>query len=154
MKRTRARIRSILAAAAIACVAVGGASQARNAPGSIARAQLPEDAGCFGLNWSSMINNCGSVKAIEAPLSTDSYGTYTVRVNALGASPSANVGCRAVGTDAGVQSIYATDGNRWLPAFGTPQTLTTSAYVPPGGRLFVICDMYPGGRVNSFNWPN
>ncbi len=120
MKCTRARIGTIFAAAAIACVAIQGASHAaRNAPGSIARAQLPGDAGCFGLNWSSMINNCGSAKAIEAPLHTESSGTYTVQVHAFGPSPSGNVGCRAIGADADVWSIWS-DSNRWLSAFNTP----------------------------------
>lgn len=151
MSHTKTRILSILSAAAIACVTSQGLSDARSIPASAGRARFAADYDCFSLAWSSMSNVCSSTKRLEIPLVVDAAGTYTVTVNAQGASASNNVGCEAVGSTAAADVISAS-GVHWLPAFGSPQSITGSAFVWNGGRLYATCDVQPSGRVNTFIW--
>jgi hypothetical protein len=151
MTRTNARILSILSAATIACVTSQGLSYARSIPASAGRARFAADADCFSLSYQTMTNVCSTSKRLEIPLVVDAAGTYTVSVVAQGATSSNNVGCEAVGSNAAATS-YSISGVHWLPVFGSAQTITASAYVPSGGRLYATCDVSPNGRVNTLVW--
>lgn len=145
------RYLSVLAAGAMALGISHTPSQARNVMPSAGRAQHAADYGCFWLNFSTMTNGCSSVKRLETSLPIDSSGWVNVNVNAQGASPSNNVGCEAIAVNAAATSLWAY-GVRWLPAFGSAQTITTTTWVPGGGGLYVYCDVYPNGRVNTINY--
>jgi hypothetical protein len=125
---------------------------ARTMPASSGRAVAWSDGSCFGMNSSSMQNNCSTLRSFELPLVVDSAGSKTVYVTAYGATPSNNVGCIAVGVNRELTAAWSSS-RLWLPAFGSSKVITlTGAYVPAGGLFYTNCHVNPGGRVNVVDY--
>ncbi|NTX66452.1 hypothetical protein HUA74_37915 [Myxococcus sp. CA051A] len=124
------------------------AVMARSTPASSGKAVFWSDSSCFLMNGSTMSNGCSTRRSFEIPLTSDSANRKTVFVTAIGATPSKNVGCMAVGVNREA-TVFWGGARRWLPAFGSAQVITlTDAYVPGYGYLFVNCHLDPGGQVN------
>jgi hypothetical protein len=151
MIRKSTRYLSVLAAGAMALGIAHTPSQALTIMPSAGRATDAADYGCFWLSYSTMTNGCSSVKRLETSLPIGGSGWVNVKVNAQGASPSNNVGCEAIAVNDAVTSFWGY-GVRWLPAFGSAQNIMTTTWVPGGGGLYVYCDVYPNGRVNTINY--
>ncbi|NOJ92065.1 hypothetical protein HMI51_03765 [Corallococcus coralloides] len=125
------------------------AAMARSVPASIGRPVTWSDGSCFFMSYSTMYNGCSTRRGFEIPLTSDSSGSKTVVVTALGASPSNNVGCMAIGMNREA-TLYWGGTRKWLPAFGTAQFITlTDAYIPAYGYLYANCLVDPGGQINT-----
>lgn len=123
------------------------AVMARSFPASGGRPVDWADGTCFGMSGSAMYNTCTTAKRYEFALMIDSAGSKTVQVIGYGATSSNNVGCAVAGVNR--EGTLAWGGTRkWLPGFGSRQTITlTDGYVPAGGYMYLNCQVEPGGTI-------
>ncbi|AFE04509.1 hypothetical protein COCOR_02146 [Corallococcus coralloides DSM 2259] len=125
------------------------AAMARAVPASIGRPVIWSDGSCFLMSYSTMRNGCSTQRSFEIPLVADTAGSKTVVVTALGATPSNNVGCMAIGMNREATLVWG-GTRKWLPAFGPAQYIVlTDAYIPNSGYLYANCLVDPGGQINA-----
>lgn len=133
-------------------IAVAGFNTAfaKAVPAAIGRTTEPEFQDRVSTEWNlGLFNHSGTTRTIIFPLVVDNAENQTVYVSAYGTWDDDTVGCVAVGHDFHGNSIWYT-GWAYLTSFGSPQTLSLgSVYVPPMGRLHVVCEVASGGHVNT-----
>jgi hypothetical protein len=153
MNRKTLQAFCIVSAATVATASFVTSSQARTTMASAGRAVASADYGCFVLDSSSMANICTNTTSLETSLVIDAGGSFTVTVNAEGATPSNTVGCQAWGVDKTARFFSISGAFKFLSIFGSPQDITLNPVsVPTRGGMFVSCQVSHFGRVNTFNW--
>ncbi|MCP3061090.1 hypothetical protein LXT21_20110 [Myxococcus sp. K38C18041901] len=141
-----------LVASALVLTSVAGTANARTVAGWHGKPQIHADGACTGESWTTLTNNCSWTITVFYPLMVDGSGNYRVTVNAYGATPANNVGCRFFGLTKDATGIYQVPLG-YLPGFGANRDIVLGpVFVPAGGTLNLACDLSPGARVNSVNW--
>jgi hypothetical protein len=146
---------SLLAAAMLGAGALAAPVLARSVPATAGRANPPADATCFPFNFGTITNSCPTTRTIEFPLVMDAAGSFTGHIYAKGDNASQNVGCQANGMTNGLGVAWISwswDSYRYLPTFGTYQSIDTTAYAPAHGAAFVTCNVDPLAILSVTEW--
>jgi hypothetical protein len=144
----------MLAAIALPVGIVAQPVEARTVAAAVG-AVNPADAGCLSYFFGTVTNACGHTISFDWPLVVDTGGSKHVGIDAFGATPANNVGCRAEGLNEQTTLVFFSNGGAYtfLSSFGASAGFTMDgASVPGGGQLLVNCQISPGGRIQVANW--
>jgi hypothetical protein len=107
--------------------------------------------GCWGVNASTVQNNCPDQKFWYVPLPNVGAGWFWVSVTAQAANNSSNVQCISTGANRD-GTIASSSGWFPLPQFGPARDINLNTFVPSGGSGEIDCAVLPGGKVHTVSW--
>jgi lysozyme family protein len=147
-------IQSIVKRTLLAVGVIGAASlaavptvSARVHGAGLGRAVFAADQHCFNLFFNGITNTCsGSARTFEVPLPVDTF-TQPKSVTFTGNGAT----CTAHASDSHF-NVLSSGSTVTLNTGSTPDTRTSTATVPSGGRLWLTCSLDTNERVLNINY--
>jgi hypothetical protein len=105
------------------------------------------DETCFHALYDSIRNDCPTSRRYAIPVSHYWNGVQYANISVTATDPLNPIYCELMtGWNGG---DYDSPGGAWTSVYGSPQTLFASARFESFATGWVLCTVYPGGRINN-----